>query len=1019
MSLLNKLKTGKFSTGNVGAGGSNINNTNFVRFDREDSKFETGREGGEADGGVVLKKKVTYSVGGVKLMQSPSGVQLSSKKIDKALSGQYENKEQESRVFAGEKEDEEEKINVTKHLKDRDKNEEDIKTISKALGENLVAASLNDSEIKSLVESMHYYDYSSGEIVFEQGSSGFYFFVVSCGVFEVIVNNKRANLLTKGTAFGELALIHNTPRSATIKVLEKGGLWGLGRSTFRDTLRQISSRNYEENRQFIESLSIFSGLTKNQKNLLSEALVREVFSKDQVIIREKEIGNVLYMIKTGVVDVFVSGTYIRSLNEGDAFGERSLMFDEPRSATVIAAATTECLTLNGCILTQIIGSLSQVLSKNLVSQSLQNSPIFKQFTKSQMQIILDKIIFKEYKKGTALTTHETKALNMRAFVILEGEVKVTLPSNWLNSRRSLQSSSISGVTSIGGGGVSGVVGLSEVRSFGSGAIDKSIGAVNNYSLSDFISVTLGRGDYFGDDFVFHPKIPFSCRIEMKIDTKLGVITSSMLSECFGDENVDVGLEINRKIDSMKSCFVFQYISEQQLSLLVKSLRPIKFTSGEKIIIQGEKGTAFYIIQLGEVAVYRNNKFIKYLYKGDYFGERALLYDEARSATIEAATPEVHLWTVDKEAFLKIIEPPMRLYLDERIKLQETRVQINELRELQLIGKGTFGSVSLVENTKNGSKYALKKIPKDCILDHNMQMHVRLERSILALNDHPFIIKLIRTFKDSDNVYLLTELVPGGELYDALKRIGVLTRYQAQFYIGSIILALEYLHERSIVYRDLKPENILLDSQGYIKLIDFGCAKKLTGRSYTLVGTPHYMAPEVILGKGYNLSCDSWAIGVCLYEFLCGKLPFGADATDHLEIFRDILTSKLVFPKHLTDLDSINIIKRLLCRVPEVRMGCSATGYKEIKDNGFFRDFSFDRLLGRSYVAPLVRKHQVFANYTSNENKNLNDGGKNNSVPEINNGLNIKSINRVGTDMSPIGPSSSGRVFEDFDWDNDF
>ncbi|KAK6589661.1 cyclic nucleotide (cGMP)-dependent kinase with 3 cNMP binding domains and a Ser Thr kinase domain [Cryptosporidium xiaoi] len=1013
MSLLNKLKTGKFSSGNVSISGSTGNSANTARFIREDDALETNKESREVNGdNLELKKNGFSSV--VKLAQSPE-IKLPSKKIDNGT-GQYgERNEHDSSVFSIEKEDEEEKINVVKHLKDRDKNEEDVKTISKALGENLVATSLNDSEIKSLVESMHYYDYNSGEIVFRQGSSGFYFFVVSCGVFEVIVDQKRVNLLTKGTAFGELALIHNTPRSATIKVLEKGGLWGLGRSTFRDTLRQISSRNYEENRQFIDSLSIFSGLTKNQKNLLSEALVREVFAKDQVIIREKEIGNVLYMIKSGIVDVFVSGTYIRSLNEGDAFGERSLMFDEPRSATVIAAATTECLTLNGCILTQIIGSLAQVLSKNLVSQSLQNSPIFKQFTKSQMQIILDKILFREYTKGAVLTSHDTKTLNMRAFVILEGEVKVVLPSNWLNNRRSLQSSSTGGVASIGG--VSGVGGIGGMRSFGSMAIDKSIGSVNNYSLSDFISVSLGRGDYFGDDFVFHPKIPFSCRIEMKTDTKLGVITSSMLSECFGDENVDVGLEINRKIDSMKSCFVFQYISEQQLSLLVKSLRPIKFTSGEKIIVQGEKGTAFYIIQLGEVAVYRNNKFIKYLYKGDYFGERALLYDEARSATIEAATPEVHLWTVDKEAFLKIIEPPMRLYLDERIKLQETRVQINELKEIQLIGKGTFGTVSLVQNVKNGNKYALKKIPKNRILNHNMQMHVRLERSILALNDHPFIIKLIRTFKDSENVYLLTELVSGGELYDALKRIGILTRYQSQFYIGSIILALEYLHERSIVYRDLKPENILLDSQGYIKLIDFGCAKKLIGRSYTLVGTPHYMAPEVILGKGYNLSCDSWAIGVCLYEFLCGKLPFGIDAVDHLEIFRDILTSKLVFPKHLTDIDSINIIKRLLCRVPEVRMGCSATGYKEIKDNVFFKDFSFDRLLGRSYVAPLVRKHQVFANYSNSENKSINDKLNNNLASEIDNNLNIKSHNGVGTEISPEG--SSGQIFEDFDWDHDF
>ena len=113
--------------------------------------------------------------------------------------------------------------------------------------------------------------------------------------------------------------------------------------------------------------------------------------------------------------------------------------------------------------------------------------------------------------------------------------------------------------------------------------------------------------------------------------------------------------------------------------------------------------------------------------------------------------------------------------------------------------------------------------------------------------------LVKTFRDGGYLYFLTELITGGELYDAIREMDLLARPQAQFYIASITIAIEYLHERSIAYRDLKPENILLDSQGYIKLIDFGCARKLgdTGRTYTLIGTPHYMAPEVFLGRGYN------------------------------------------------------------------------------------------------------------------------------------------------------------------------
>lgn len=140
---------------------------------------------------------------------------------------------------------------------------------------------------------------------------------------------------------------------------------------------------------------------------------------------------------------------------------------------------------------------------------------------------------------------------------------------------------------------------------------------------------------------------------------------------------------------------------------------------------------------------------------------------------------------------------------------------------------------------------------------------------------PFLISFIRTFKDEHSVFFLLKFVSGMELFDVIRDIGLLSTFDSQFYIGSLILALEFLHSRHVIYRDVKPENVMIDGEGYLHLIDMGAAKilKSLGRTFTIIGTPHYMAPEVIKGKGYSYSVDLWSIGVCLYEFMCGVMPY--------------------------------------------------------------------------------------------------------------------------------------------------
>ena len=233
---------------------------------------------------------------------------------------------------------------------------------------------------------------------------------------------------------------------------------------------------------------------------------------------------------------------------------------------------------------------------------------------------------------------------------------------------------------------------------------------------------------------------------------------------------------------------------------------------------------------------------------------------------------------------------------KRIALQDDTIALSDLTVVKSLGKGMFGSVYLVTQPKSNTLYALKAVSRLKIDKFNIKDSILLERKVLLQLDHTMILKLVKTYKDTTHVYFLTEFVRGLDFFDVLRKMdGLVTSRDAKFYVGCMMLILEHLHERDIIYRDLKPENIMIDEDGYMKLIDFGTAKIVQGRTYTIVGTPHYMAPEVIIGKGYSVSADYWSMGAILFECLCGRVPFGEEEEDPYLIYEKILSTSIVYP----------------------------------------------------------------------------------------------------------------------------
>ena len=174
--------------------------------------------------------------------------------------------------------------------------------------------------------------------------------------------------------------------------------------------------------------------------------------------------------------------------------------------------------------------------------------------------------------------------------------------------------------------------------------------------------------------------------------------------------------------------------------------------------------------------------------------------------------------------------------------------------------------------------------------------------------------------------------------------------KSQFYIGQVIIALEYFHNHNIIYRNLKPENILINKNGYIKITDFELVKKIEDRTYTLCGTPGYMAPEIILNTGYSMGVDWWAVGILLYEMICGVDPFDDDSP--MKIYENILEGKIKFSSDFDD-KSKSLIKHLLERDVSKRYGNLKYGVEDIKNHEFFNNLNWDKLLNQEIPAEFI------------------------------------------------------------------
>ncbi|XVF72027.1 hypothetical protein PTKIN_Ptkin12aG0088400 [Pterospermum kingtungense] len=353
----------------------------------------------------------------------------------------------------------------------------------------------------------------------------------------------------------------------------------------------------------------------------------------------------------------------------------------------------------------------------------------------------------------------------------------------------------------------------------------------------------------------------------------------------------------------------------------------------------------------------------------------------RRTILEKKLADADVSEEDQSNLLKFLEKKETEYM----RLQRHKMGADDFELLTMIGKGAFGEVRVCREKTTGQVYAMKKLKKSEMLRRGQVEHVKAERNLLAEVDSNCIVKLYCSFQDEEFLYLIMEYLPGGDMMTLLMRKDTLTDDEARFYVAETVLAIESIHKHNYIHRDIKPDNLLLDKYGHLRLSDFGLCKPLdcstlqeqdfsvgannieateNGESsaapkrtqqeqllhwqknrrmlaYSTVGTPDYIAPEVLLKKGYGMECDWWSLGAIMYEMLVGYPPFYSD--DPMSTCRKIVNWKthLKFPEEAKlSPEAKDMISKLLCNVNQ-RLGSNGAG--EIKDHPWFQGVDWDNI----------------------------------------------------------------------------
>ena len=795
--------------------------------------------------------------------------------------------------------------------------------LMKVLIENeLLYSDMPESFVNMILNTLIYKRFKDGVILFNENSGcEDYYYIIEKGKIEYGIDDDIYEL-PKLNGIGTQVLLKYSKKKCYIKSIGRTYLFELSLEKYRKFMNEYERKKIEEKYYALRKHIFFSFFDESYLIELIKVCPTKKILKDNIILKVDTCFENIYYILSGEIQVKRNDIVVKVLSEGEIFGEIGLF--NPVESFYEYCVYSDCsvieISYENIFLflgDQCIKTLVQELFKNAIKNEEYLSFCF---TNKIIKKIYGLFQLKFYFNDTILSKNQKKIILPISGIIIKSKNTAIDTNN--------------------------IVEIME-KNYKKRLI---LGKIDIESVTTDVNIMY---NLIGDEVIV-----FECdwyELFPKIIT----------NEIFKIYRIRA-LEFAQTLRKLP---YFKYISSFKMYQIINSFKEERVKAGQIILKDGPKSEQFYYIFNGEVNLNINNVVLKTLKNGMSFGDISDIINYTQTTNF-ISKKQVILFVLDKDNYDDIVnKSDFYLRLRKIIDKNDSSITLNNLYYLTDLGSGSFGKVYLVHN--NEKLFALKTTEITAISENKEKATLIInEKIIMTQVDHPFIVRLFNTFKTRDYIFFLIEFVNGINMREflELKDKRHLRNLEEAKFFGSILFSvLHYLSKRRIIHRDLKPDNLMLEKNGYIKVIDFGVAKYLKGKDYTITvtGTPHYMSPEVILSKPYSFEVDYWSVGIILYEFFYGRVPFGYGTNSINEIYKEIIEGNLHLPSDPKNENFNNLIKALLYKVPSNRISV----FKLIKNHIFFKDFDFDSLLNYSYNAPYK---PVKNNIIENENELINN-----------------------------------------------